>query len=98
MAALVEAALTFVLLPFEGKGTDPLLTGAGEDNFSAFTTVLIVADISFSDVAVAVAELELTFVDISFSPARFYFVAILLGSEIKLDFVVLDNIIHSFVE
>ena len=75
----VEAALTFLLLTLAGKRTAPSLTGAGEDNCSDFTTALTVAALSFSYLAVAMIELELTFVDQFLSPALFSFSAILFG-------------------
>ena len=46
----------------------------------------------FSDLAVAVMELDLTLMDIFFSPAILSFAVILFGSESNLDFVVLDEL------
>ena len=75
----------------------PHLAVSGEDNCSYLTTDLIVADLYLSDLAVAVTEMDITFVYLYLSPTLFYFSAIIFGPESNLDFVALDNLIHSYI-
>ena len=92
----VEATLTSTLPPLAGKLTALPIAGAGEDNCSSFTSVLIFAALYLSALSVAVTELELTFVDLFLSPvALFSFAVILFGSESNLDFVALDKFFQS---
>ena len=87
--------MEFVLLSLAGKRTSLPITLAGLDNCSSLITELILAALYFSDLAVAVTKPELTSVDLFLSPALLYFSAIFLGLESNLDFVAMDNFLHS---
>ena len=96
MQSPVKASLTVAFIPLTAKRTFPPQARSAEENFSDFTTALIIVALSFSDLAVVVTKLDLTFVDLFLSPALFSFSEILFGSEINLDFVALDTLFYSY--